>query len=99
MKNTHTNKLNIKLFKKTLKKSLQSAFKSLSNDVGDNLFNFERLQLKEINCQQESIDKLAANLDELFLNQMNILVYKMDEEINQYILQERLYRQKFFEEN
>ena len=47
MKNTHTNKLNIKLFKKTLKKSLQSAFKSLSNDVGDKLFNFERLQLKE----------------------------------------------------
>lgn len=99
MKNTYTNKLNIKLFRKTLKKSLESAFKSLSNDVGDNLFNFERLQLKEINCQQESIDKLAANLDELFLNQMNILVYKMDEEINQYILQERLYRQKFFGEN
>ena len=82
MRNTEIDKLNINLLKDELQKSLESAFESLSSDVGDNLFNFERLQLVHNNHAEELIDKLAASLDELFSNQKNILINELIEKID-----------------
>lgn len=82
MRNTEIDKLNINLLKDELQKSLESAFESLSSDVGDNLFDFERLQLAPNNHTEDLIDILAANLDELFSNQKNILISEMNKKID-----------------
>lgn len=101
MKNlsTQSNQINIAQFKEMLKNSVELAFESLSDDIGDHLFNFEKLQvnlqLVSDNYPEEVIDKLAASLDELFLSQMDILINKIHEEVHQYInLQEISYSQK-----
>lgn len=96
MKNKNINKLNINIFKEAIQNSLESAFESLSSDVGDNLFNLERLQLAQNNHSEEIMDKLAANLDELFSNQKNILINEMNKKIDQSLVwQKNLYRQNF----
>lgn len=93
MKNKKNNKINISIFKEAVQNSLESAFESLSSDVGDNLFNFERLQLAQNNHSVELMDKLAANLDELFSNQKNILINEMNKKIDQSLVwQKNLYR-------
>ena len=46
------------------------------------------------------MDKLAANLDELFSDQKNILINEMNEKIDQSMhLQKNLYKTKFFKKN
>ena len=98
MKNTNTSNLNINIFKAALKHSIESAFETLSDEIGDNLFHFERLQLSKNEHSEELMDKLAANLDKLFANQMNVMTNKINKEIDQYIhLQKNLYKQNFSE--
>lgn len=100
MKNTDISKLNINIFKAALQNSLESAFESLASDVGDNLYSFERRQLGQNTHAEELMDKLAANLDELFTDQKNILINEMNETIDQSMhLQKNLYKQNFFKKD
>ena len=85
--NHQSNRLQLYHLEKMLKNSVELAFKSLSSDIGDHLFDFEKLQIifqsASDNYSEEVMDNLATKLDELFLNQMHILMNKVQEEVNQ----------------
>lgn len=82
-----------------IKSSIELAFQSLANDIGDQLFDYESLQISLESHQkkyhEEAMDELASSLDDIFLNQMNQLTNKIHNEVSKHInLQEILYKQK-----
>lgn len=82
-----------------LKSSIELAFQSLANDIGDQLFDYESLQisleLHQKKYPEEAMNELASSLDDIFLSQMNQLTNKIHNEVSKHInLQEILYKQK-----
>lgn len=101
MKNLSNHLKQVKMDKlnEMLKNSVELAFESLANDIGDHLFNYEtlqiNLQLSQKKYYEEAMDELASNLDEIFLKQKDQLTNKIHNEVNKHInLQEILYKQK-----
>lgn len=78
---------NKEYLKKTLQNSVELAFESLSNDIGDNLYDFELMQITAVNSKysEEMMDQLANKIDYLFIAQMEHIISKLNEEIQHYV--------------
>ena len=97
--NNQLKQVKIDKLNEMLKSSVELAFESLASDIGDHLFNYETLQINLLISQKkyykEATDELAIILDKIFLNQMDQLINKIQNEVDKHIsLQEILYKQK-----
>ncbi len=97
--NNQLKQIKIDKLNEMLKSSVELAFESLASDIGDHLFNYETLQINLLISQKkyykEATDELALILDKIFLNQMDQLINKIQNEVDKHIsLQEILYKQK-----